>query len=173
MNQRPCDTESNGNQLVYQGHVCGPEYGADEHVAYRATLSKALLERIASLSAHMHRLGVASLSFADSAISAYSRWPDGMPTAIVHGDCEPEENCQQDSFDAQKHAVHADMPKINLYLRVDFSWSWYPKHGGRSQRCESDMFRLSQVLADWNERFADDPVRIGQINSMDVNRVRA
>lgn len=147
-------------ELVYQGNVCGPEYGADEHVAYRAVLSKKLLERIASLSAAMPGLDIFSASFLDSSISVYSRWPDGMAPAIVQGDCEPGDGDPLDPFDPEKHCVHAEMAKITLYPRGDFSWSWYPKHGGRSHRCESDMFRLSQVLADWNERFADDPVRI-------------
>lgn len=140
------------NELTYVGLVQGPEYGADDHCAYRVTFTRELLERIAHLARQLARLKVFSMGFLDSSPEVYGKWPVGMPDAILHGDCEPEEPDPGNPFDPAKHRVHADFAKITIYSKGDFAWSWYPKYGGRNERCDTEMFNLAVVLKDWKKR---------------------
>ena len=139
-------------KLAYLGLVLRPEYGAEEHQAYRVAFTRKLLDRIAHLSGELAWLKAFSIAVLDSSLEVYSRWPANMPDAILHGDCEPDEPAPGNTFDPEKHRVQADFAMITIYPKGDFAWSWHPGEGDGRQRCHTEMFNLDAVLRDWKKR---------------------
>ena len=137
------------NEIIYAGYVCGPEYGADSHYAYRATITSDLLERIERLAAEVKRLDVSAIQFFDPSLRVFSRWPMELPQAIFHGDGEPEEPDKDENVTLDDIEVYPDCLRITVYEDGDFAWSWYPKHGGRHERCDTDIFSVKLVHKDW------------------------
>lgn len=136
------------NEITYIGYVLGSEFGADDHYVYRATITLSLLDRIAQLAREIKRLDVFCIQLFEPGVQVFSRWPVGMPEATFHGDGEPEEPDEDDPFHPERDEVYADCLKLTVYGDGDFRWSWYPKHGGRNDDCDTDNFNLQSVHRD-------------------------
>jgi hypothetical protein len=137
---------------TFIGYVCGPEYGADEHYAYAATITPELLERVRHLSKKLEELDAIFIGVEDwTSIAVYSRAPV-LPGSIVvsvaaDSDNDLEDDDPDDPFDAVKHLVYADTPKLTVYRNDKFAWSWYPRWGTSAHRCCTDMFYVKDVEA--------------------------
>ena len=138
------------NSILYAGYVHGPEFGADDHYAWRARITRRLLRRVERLAQAAKQLRVWAIEDWDGSVEVFRAWPTDLP-ALPVGVTQPESADPDEPFDAEESRVGCDGMKLVVHADGDFYWEWYPHHWDGNDHCNTDVLNLRLVRKDWQQ----------------------